>query len=208
MKTTEELEKGFEQDLVNLKCNQHGEYNTPYTGDIIVDFATFTLLQSGDPRNNYKSCNPTDSASKNPPPECFTDGVFYHTVKDVTWTTYHSVFPNNTSMQFYNMTNEERGACIMPYINAGKLTSSNVINMLITYILWGGSLSTILLTYHNWYNTILAEDAVKDERGTFDKLIDVRRYVYSNCLGSASKINGLGWDRGILNFWKLFSQYL
>ena len=205
--TPEELESLYPGLLVSLKCNMHSEYNAKFTGDMVADFAQFTLLQSGDPKNGYRSDNPTDVMAKYAPKIPYKDGRFYHTVMDIGYPTYCKYFPGDTVMDFYEMTYAKRGVCVSNFINSGKLTSSALVNILITYIIWGGSLSLVLLIYHNWYpESTLQKDAINDEYGTFIKLLDVRRYVYSNLL-SGSKINGLGWDRGIINFWRLFKNY-
>lgn len=203
MKTPEEIESEYPDLLINLQCNCHKEYFTKYTGDIIADFSQFTDDQSG-----KKSDDKTDSASKDSPDTPATDGRYYHTIRDVTFSTYKSIFPNRPAQYFYTMTDEERMTCIMHYVNAGKMTTSPLVNILISYIIWGGSLSVILHTYHWWYkDTTLQADALLSEHDTFIKLLDIRRWVYNNCLGEASKINGMGWDRSIINFWKLFKQY-
>jgi hypothetical protein len=152
MKNPAQLEAEYQKALVDLNCKCHAEYFTKFTGNMVTDFASFTLLQSGDPKNGYKSCDPKDKASANPPPTPYTDGKYYHTVKDVTWSTYHSIFPKRPASMFYNMTDEERGICVMKYINAGKLTTSPLVNILLSYIAWGGSLSKVLHTYCDWYS--------------------------------------------------------
>lgn len=199
-----ELEKGFATDIEGLQTKfQHKEFNTPYTGNIIVDFSQFTDDQSG-----KKSDDPNDPAAKDSPIVPATDGRYYHTIRDITWATYHAIFPNRPAQYFYTMTDEERQSCISPFINAGKQTTSDLINIMLSYIIWGGSLSLILSTYHTWYSeTTLQADTMNDEHATFVKLIDVRRYVYSNCLSDSSKY-GEGWDLGVLCFWKLFRNYL
>jgi hypothetical protein len=209
MKTPQELAQDFTAALTTLGCNQHAEFSCPFTNDMVSDFAQFTLLQSGDPRNGYRSDNPTDSMAKYAPTVPYTDGRFYHTVMDIGYPTYMKFFPTATPMDFYNMTIAQRGVCISSYINSGKLTSSDLVNILLTYIIWGGSLQTVLLEYHEWYpSSTLQADAIACAGDTFYKLADVRNYVYSNMLGQSSKINGLGWSRGITNFVKLFSQYI
>ena len=206
MKSVQELEQEFDFAINDpkLDCACHKEFNTPFTGNLIFDFSQFTSDQSG-----RKSDNPTDPAAEYYWPAVpDVDGRRYHTILDVTNKTYHTFFPNDSPQQFYNMTNEKRMYCVMNYVNSGKFTTSGILNILLSYIVWGGSLSKVLLFYHTWYpNTTLQNDVLNDEKGTFIKLIDVRRYVYTNCLGEDSTNNWLGWDRGIINFWKLFKQY-
>jgi hypothetical protein len=202
MKTIEQLEQGFIDDIIKLNCRSHKEFFAAYTGDIVKDFSEFTKLQSGG-----KSDNKSDSARFFSPKTPDIDGHFYHTVDDVTFQTYKKFFPNNTDKQFYNMTSAERTLCVKWFITAGRLTSSELVNILISYIIWGGSLGMVLKYYASWYpDKGIVNDAFTDAYGTFIKLIDVRRYVYGNKL-KGSIVNKLGWDRGILNFYRIFKQY-
>lgn len=202
-KTPAELEQEIIAAITTQGCNQQKEFNTLYTGDMSMDFSQFTADQSG-----RISSDPADPASKNPPPEPkMLNGYPVHTILDVTWSTYHSILPNNTSSQFYEMSAADRMQCVMSYINVGKITSSDLVNTLVSYINWGGALYICLNVYKVWYpDSNLQLDVKLSEHDAFIKLIDVRRYVYTNCL-TDSNLYALGWDRGILNFYKLFIQY-
>lgn len=218
-KTVQELEAGFIADIEKLNCKALASYNAPYTGNIPHDFAMLTLMQSGDPKNGYRGDDPDDDMAKYPPPLPYKDGKYYHTVMDIGWPTYQHFFPKDTPMQFYEMTVEKRAVCISALINSGKITTSNAVNILITFIIWGGSLDDVLKTYYLWYSTdsikskkykehvkFIKNDTAVNASDTFIKLIDVRRFVY-NHFADAEHF-GLGWERGILNFYRLFKNYL
>jgi hypothetical protein len=203
VKTIADLEKEFSELRENLQAKyHHKEYFTPFTGNSLLDFSQFTQDQSG-----RKSDDPNDPAAKNAPPSPDTDGHYYHTINDVIWSTYHSIFPQRPPSMFYNMTKEERATCIDKFIEHGKYCGKDSINKLCSYIAWGSwDFQPEISLYKTWYGTDARPDAETHEHDTFVRLIDIRKYRYS--VMNNHELYSASWTLGILNFWHLFIQYI
>ena len=203
MKSIQELEVEFANLREVLQAEyKHKEYYTPYTGDLILDFSKFTDDQSG-----KKSDDPDDPAAKDSPNIPAVDGHYYHTIRDVTWATYHSLFPNRPVQYFYTLSDEERAVCINKYIQHGKYCSKDSINILCAYFAWGSwDYQPEISLYKSWYNSDAYIDAGTKEHDVFVRLVDIRRYRYSVMNGHEKYYDG--WTLGILNFYALFKKYI
>jgi hypothetical protein len=204
METTEQLEQGFIvlRDELQKKYN-HREGCTPFTGNLIVDFSKFTDDQSG-----KCSHDPNDPAAKYPPPSINpATGFSDHTIRDITWQTYHTIFPSRPPSMFFNMTDAERAICIEPFIQHGEYCSKDSINILCSYIAWGSwDYQPEISIYKEWYKSDAVTDAESQEHDVFVRLIDIRKYRYSVIQGHEHYQDG--WVLGILNFYQLFKNYV
>jgi hypothetical protein len=93
----------------------------------VRDFSIFTKAQGGG-----KSADPNDTASKNMPPIPDKDGHFYHTVHDITWSTFQHNIKGATPERFYSMSDQDRTFIVQKFLlnttrNAGvdAILSSN-----------------------------------------------------------------------------------
>jgi hypothetical protein len=199
IKTSEELYKYLlEVRKNNLYCPKQLMFNLTTTNNIVKDFAKFTDLQSG-----KKSDDPNDPAAKFLPPKPYKDNRYYHTIRDITWQTFHTLKPELSEYYFYNMSDELRNYFIQHFMISGIKTSSDACNALLSYVNWGsGNCEKELELYKKWYKTDTVENII--ESILFDRLTDIRIYRYSNM--KPEKYRN-GWIAGELNFWFLFRNY-
>ena len=180
-------------------------YQMQKSGKIWDDFAKFTDLQSGgksDNKTDYYYLNTVNPA----PPVPDSDGRYYHTVRDVTWQLYKTLFPDNTPAQFYAMSNSDREAVVEYMIKPALITKSDTVNGMFAYAVWGtGNCHAEQVYYQAWYTTdINADIDTLGEKAILDRITDIRLYVLSTFTTTA---NNPGQPAGILNLWALLKQY-
>ena len=201
MKNIIKLKQEFSELLISLNCNELKCFNTSFTGNMKTDFSQFTDDESG-----KKSDDINDPAAKDSPNSPDTDGHYYHTIRDITWNTYHSIFPNNPPQFFYAMTDLEREACIQKYFDHANYTNSDLVNILFAFFAWGSwDYQPECSLYKEWYNSDIIIDSEDNEHDVFVRLIDIRKWRYSQM--TQADIYGLGWVRALLCFFRLFIQY-
>jgi hypothetical protein len=203
MKTAEQLHTEHEQLLESCGVEHSAPqlYNIIKSGNLVADFSKFTDLQSG-----KKSDDPHDPAAHDLPPKPDTDGHYYHTIRDITWETFKSFFPNTTPEKFYNMTDADRAVCIKWFIDAGKVTKNDVANIFLAYSVWGtGNCLREKSTYKSWYGIDLSSETI-DTKILLDRLTDIRLYIIKQI--SNYNLYGLGWTRGVMALYKLLCQYI
>lgn len=176
-------------------------YNQIKSGDLVKDFSIFTDNQSG-----HKSDDPSDPAAKDSPIIPDIDGRYYHTIRDITYNTFKSYCNGLSVKDFYDMTDENRSKCIKPFIDAGKITKDEVVNMFLSYCVWGtGNCNSERSYYREWYKTDLSKETAQTSI-LLDRIVDIRLYHLSKI--SNYNLYGIGWKRGVMAFWKLLNQYV
>jgi len=186
--------------LTNKSAKGLPYYNMKASGDILMDFVEFTdkqcLRPSSDP-NDYYITN-----GGHYPPEPDTDGIQYHTVRDITYDLFHRFFPYFPSKSFYKMSDETKIFIVSNIIKSAIITNSDVVNYLLAYCIWAtGNCKKELALYKEWYGTKLQADIdALGDKTVFIRLSDIRKFrmTQSTCPGH------LG---GILCFYKIFLQY-
>ena len=184
---------------LDKNCPKLPMYNLKQSGNLIKDFAIFTDMQSGG-----RSCDPKDTAAKYLPPQPHIDGRYYHTVRDITWQSFHALIPAGTPELFYSMPYETRQIFINHFINGNRVTESESVNFLLSYFAWGSGSSNPERTYYKiWFNSTIQKD-IKEigEFIVFNRLTDIRLWRYS--LMRTYAVHGAGWRAGTLIFWNLF----
>ena len=178
-------------------------YNLISTGDIVSDFSKFTDLQSG-----KKSDDPKDSAAHFPPPTPAKDGKYYHTIRDITWQTYHTLLPLRTANDFYNMSDGDRNFVVSRIMSYSAFTSDKIINAFLSYLSWAsGNYHNEMNVYSAWYKSDIRKDLENISRTIIlNRLVDIRLYTYSQMRQFSTY--GSGWQAGILNLWHLLLQYI
>lgn len=183
-----------------------GAWKVVPTGNYILDFYNYTDGHGGGLSNDKK-----DSASKNMPPEPYKDNEFYHTSRDVTWTTYCRVMKKNgilpTPAQFYEMSDEHKMLCVKDYVNNFGGTQSELINVAIASMEWGGSRVFSIKEFEKRYGTIPDSITKNGELQTLQMIVLAR--IAALTWISVNHYKGIyttGWTRSCLCFWNLFQK--
>lgn len=205
MKTAEELAKYLAELCIIHKDSMRNQpmFKMVATKNIVADFAKFADLQSGGWSND-----PDDAASSFfPPIPDPKDGIFKHTVRDVTAETFHSLKPELGWEQFYAMPDALRNEFIEHFLDGGAYTSDKRVNATLGYCVWGsGSCRTERTLYKGWYKSDIASDVITlGSDVVLDRITDIR--LYSLTLKKSYKKYGVGWRAGVLNFYQLLKQY-
>ncbi len=171
--------------------------------DLLIDFFHFTDNQGGG-----KSKDPNDPAAAAMPPEPDVDGNYYHTVRDITWSSYKNILLKNgitpTAKRFYSMSDGDKKIIVADYINKTKKTTSLLINCALAFYNWQGSANPFLNKFlvNNGIQNLQEGIAKYGENVLFDMLMS-ERITYMRALNPRY---ALGWSRGCLCFWKLFGD--
>ncbi len=104
-------------------------YNLKSTGDTVKDFAKFTDVQSGG-----KSDDPNDPMAHYAPKIPYKDGRYYHTIRDIGYPTFLSVYPNSPVIEFYEMSDEKRNNIICVIMEHSAYTKDSVVDCMFAYI--------------------------------------------------------------------------
>ncbi|MBN2776809.1 MAG: hypothetical protein JXR36_04160 [Bacteroidales bacterium] len=200
------------------------------SGVMIEDFADFLFGQSGGRHNR----DTRDIASKNPCPVPFINengeeiyGI--HTELDITWKLFTNpqiakwVGYSPTPEVFYEMPDDVRLGIVDYHINFGRVTSSEVVNLVFAYSVWGGGgYRRTLDHFVEKYGNIEDNIANNGEYFVFSRMIECRRdmmerynqheVTYKNSNGkwitdTNWNINKHGWSSGLAHFYRVFKMY-
>jgi hypothetical protein len=215
LKTPEQIHTEIEERyLSNSFVPKQAMFEMVKSGDVILDFSNFTLKQSGNLANGYKSYDDKDpyvttniAKGIDPyPPLADTDGRKPHTVKDITYLTFASIVSHD-SARFYTMNDIDRKLVIVHFITPSFITKSNAVNGFLAYMYWSAPVvfNKIRGTYDEWYGNLIEQDTkIDNERIILERLVDIRLWQIA-CNPKSKEYPG--WAAGILNLWHLLIQY-
>ena len=170
------------------------------TGNVINDLSKFTKVQGGGKSDDV---NDKLAVGAGLPSYPDSDGRTYHTVNDIIWSTFKTVIPDATPYQFYNMSETDRAKVIEWFFNKSATTGNNAVDAFLFYMNWGGwGASNRSAQYLACFKNSVAVDAAKLPKLTFLRLISMQWYFVKD------EKHWIGWRFGILNFYKLFKNYI
>lgn len=182
------------------------------TGDMLADVGHFLFGQGGG-----KSCDLEDSITKNPncwPPVADADGVKYHTVNDITWVLFSDpkmskqIGYTPTADDFYNMTKERHDSIVNWHLEAGKVTKSDICNLVLSLCIWGGGgYFGTLRAFEAQYGNVNTFIDLKGEYFVFYRLLSIRREQMKLRNPNDWKKFGTGWSSGLAHFHRIFKVY-
>jgi hypothetical protein len=180
--------------------------NVQYTGDIVNDWGEFVLSQGGG-----KSACSFDLSNMYKPKTPDKNGVYYHTVKDITYRTFMQLshiynYPNG-DRDFYEMTEETRHIIINHFMTKASVTESEVINAFLSYVLWGsGSLTLFNRVFESENNTDV--NNYLQNNGEYSTLLTCIKARRENLKHTRTwDKHGKGWSSGLAHFHRIFKHY-
>lgn len=224
-----ELKKEYAGDLWEGLYGKHG-YQTGQayvkvepSGDMEQDFIHFVHGQGGG-----KSNDPNDPAAKNMPPKPDKDGVYYHTVNDITWPFFKAnaqragIVP--TSEAFYGMTKEQHAQMVDMFIGDMRKVfkvNSDAVAMVFVYAEWGsgrgngiygdkrydaGALDLLDYYYQSFGMTVNQSIDEVGEYMTFYLALTKRREQMMRDTSNWVKYYK-NWQSGLAHFHRVFKVY-
>ena len=109
-------------------------------------------------------------------------------------------------MRFYNMSDVDREVVVKYMISFGNISSSDVVNAMFWYAVWGtGNCHEEQIYYNSWYKTVINDDITSlGVKAILDRVTDIRLYNLSTFSTTAANP---GQPAGVLNLWSLLKQY-
>jgi hypothetical protein len=176
-----------------------------FSGCLLKDFANFLHMQGGG-----KSDCKVDPSAKNRPPFPDKDGRYYHTVNDITWTTFVSLSKelgyDGSVNSFYNMTDEIRLKIVYFYLTKVDLTKSELVNSFLSFVYWGsGDYMPLVKRFEEVNGCIHAYLFNEGEYETLHSLLTLRHKQ----MKGFRKWNefGRGWASSLAHFHRVFKWY-